>query len=178
MTDSDPTIYFLHYWGKGKASTLAAGFRAALDQTGKQPSHAQVTPIRPIVFVCEHGAAKSVIAAANFNKLAAEQNLPWRAVARGVHPDDAIPANIQGVLTAEGMNVSEWKPQAVGVSDVRGAERVITLSCDLPASAAVKDVTPEAWTVPQITDGYPAARTAIVQRVQELLTSLASAGGQ
>jgi hypothetical protein len=35
MTGSNPTIYFLHYWGKGPAATLAGGFRAALDQLGK-----------------------------------------------------------------------------------------------------------------------------------------------
>jgi hypothetical protein len=28
-------IIFLHYWGTGPAQKLAAGFRAALDQTGK-----------------------------------------------------------------------------------------------------------------------------------------------
>ena len=35
MTDTSPTIFFLHYWGTGPAATLAAGFRAALDQLAK-----------------------------------------------------------------------------------------------------------------------------------------------
>jgi hypothetical protein len=35
MTGTSPAVYFLHYWGKGPAETLAAGFKAALDQTGK-----------------------------------------------------------------------------------------------------------------------------------------------
>ncbi|HEV8291461.1 MAG TPA: DUF1259 domain-containing protein, partial [Tepidisphaeraceae bacterium] len=35
MTNTNPTIYFLHYWGRGPAEKLAAGFKAALDQTGK-----------------------------------------------------------------------------------------------------------------------------------------------
>jgi hypothetical protein len=35
MTDTQPTIYFLHYWGTGPADKLATGFKAALDQTGK-----------------------------------------------------------------------------------------------------------------------------------------------
>jgi uncharacterized protein DUF1259 len=35
MTDTRPMIFFLHYWGKGSASDLATGFRAALDQLGK-----------------------------------------------------------------------------------------------------------------------------------------------
>jgi hypothetical protein len=35
MTTTQPTIYFLHYWGTGPAEKLAAGFKAALDQLGK-----------------------------------------------------------------------------------------------------------------------------------------------
>jgi hypothetical protein len=40
MLDTQPTVIFLHYWGRGPAATLAAGFRAALDQlgTGKSQS--------------------------------------------------------------------------------------------------------------------------------------------
>jgi flavin-binding protein dodecin len=34
MTDTQPTIFFLHYWGTGSASTLAAGVKAAIDQLG------------------------------------------------------------------------------------------------------------------------------------------------
>jgi len=36
MTDTQPAVFFLHYWGTGSAETLAKGFRAALDQLGKQ----------------------------------------------------------------------------------------------------------------------------------------------
>lgn len=35
MIGSHPSIIFLHYWGKGPATQLATGFRAALDQLGK-----------------------------------------------------------------------------------------------------------------------------------------------
>jgi hypothetical protein len=35
MTDTQPTIFFLHYWGTGPASTLASGVRTAIDQLGK-----------------------------------------------------------------------------------------------------------------------------------------------
>ena len=33
MTGTEPTIFFLHYWGTGPADKLAAGFKAALDAT-------------------------------------------------------------------------------------------------------------------------------------------------
>ncbi len=36
MTDTQPTIFFLHYWGTGPADKLARAFKAAVDQTGKK----------------------------------------------------------------------------------------------------------------------------------------------
>jgi hypothetical protein len=35
MTGTDPTVFFLHYWGTGPAVTLAAGFRAAVDELAR-----------------------------------------------------------------------------------------------------------------------------------------------
>jgi len=35
MTDTRPTIYFLHYWGTGPADRLATGFKAAVSEVGK-----------------------------------------------------------------------------------------------------------------------------------------------
>ena len=38
MTNERPMIIFLHYWGTGPAETLAAGFKAAVDELGKHSS--------------------------------------------------------------------------------------------------------------------------------------------
>lgn len=35
MTDTNPTIYFLHYWGTGPVDVLATGFKAAVSELGK-----------------------------------------------------------------------------------------------------------------------------------------------
>jgi hypothetical protein len=35
MTNSRPVVIFLHFWGRGPADKLAAGFKAALDELGK-----------------------------------------------------------------------------------------------------------------------------------------------
>jgi hypothetical protein len=37
MIGTQPTVIFLHYWGKGPAQKLATAFRAALDHTGARP---------------------------------------------------------------------------------------------------------------------------------------------
>jgi len=38
MTGTQPTIFFLHYWGMGPAEKLASGFKAALGELGKGKS--------------------------------------------------------------------------------------------------------------------------------------------
>jgi hypothetical protein len=38
MTDTQPTIFFLHYWGTGPADKLATGFKAALAELGRPGS--------------------------------------------------------------------------------------------------------------------------------------------
>jgi uncharacterized protein DUF1259 len=35
MTEDRPVVIFLHYWGRGRAEKLATGFRAALDELGR-----------------------------------------------------------------------------------------------------------------------------------------------
>jgi hypothetical protein len=35
MTTTQPTIYFLHYWGRGPVEKLAGGFKAAFSELGK-----------------------------------------------------------------------------------------------------------------------------------------------
>jgi hypothetical protein len=39
MVHEQPRIFFLHYWGVGKAEQLASGLRQALDQTGKSEAN-------------------------------------------------------------------------------------------------------------------------------------------
>ena len=38
MTATEPTVYFLHYWGRGPAEKLATAVRAAVDQTSPKSS--------------------------------------------------------------------------------------------------------------------------------------------
>ena len=45
-----------------------------------------------LLFVCLHGAAKSVVGAAHFRRLAAARGLAVDAVAAGTEPDPALAA--------------------------------------------------------------------------------------
>jgi arsenate reductase (thioredoxin) len=128
-----------------------------------------------IVFVCEHGAAKSVIAAAQFNRLASEMKLPYRAVARGAYPEDAVAPAVRRGLAAEGLDVAGWKPQAVSDDDLKRAARVVSLATDLPKrTPSVKPKLLEWNDIPPVSENYSAARSAIVREVEKLVNKLAA----
>jgi len=121
-----------------------------------------------IVFVCEHGAAKSVIAAAYFNKLAEERNSDVRAIARGTHPDSELsPIAIVG-LREDSLTPTELVPQKISLADVESAQRIITF-CELPAEYQSK-VSVEHWdSVPPVSEDYQKARDAILERINQLM---------
>src|ERR671926_880657 len=79
---------------------------------------------RPVIFVCEHGAAKSVIATAYFNKLAAERRLPFRATFRGTTPQDDLSVRAVAGLKADGVAIPSGKPSAISDGDVARATHI------------------------------------------------------
>ncbi|HET8669074.1 MAG TPA: hypothetical protein VFM05_00160 [Candidatus Saccharimonadales bacterium] len=133
-------------------------------------------PIRQpavIVFVCEHGSAKSVVAAAHFNKLARERDMNLRAVSRGTNPDEEIAPKASERLQADGLAVGGEKPRKLSAADAAGAIRIITF-CQLPESHS--NAAPvEMWTdIPPVSESYGKARDAIVERIKRLLDELKS----
>jgi arsenate reductase (thioredoxin) len=124
-----------------------------------------------VVFVCEHGAAKSVVAAAHFNRIARERGLPFHAVAKGSDPQaEASKAAVKG-LEEERLEPLPMKPEAVTAADLAGALRVVTFDCDV-TKVAPKGVPVESWSVPAVGDGYAAARDAIIEKVRKLVDEL------
>jgi protein-tyrosine-phosphatase len=126
-----------------------------------------------IIFVCEHGAAKSIIAAAYFNLLAEQANLEIRAIARGTNPDSELsPKTIAG-LHADGLTPTETIPQKLSPADVAGAQQIVTFS-ELPEDHQNK-IAIERWDdVPAVSENYEKARDTIVERLNHLLDSLRS----
>jgi arsenate reductase (thioredoxin) len=131
----------------------------------------QASPPPQVVFVCAHGAAKSVIAAAYFNKLAAERGLAARATFRGVEPSDALSARAVAGLEADGVALPAGKPTAIGSADVAGATHVFTIGCALPV-AGQGSVKVASWDDVPDDKGYEAMRDAIVRHVRTIVDSL------
>lgn len=125
-----------------------------------------------VVFVCEHGSVKSVMAAALFNASAKERNLDLRAVARGTQPDDQVPARVAKHLKQEGVNIEEFKPRSVSEPELSAALRVVAI--DVPRGQLQSSRGIDHWEgIPSSSD-YMAARSALNQRVQELQFELDS----
>jgi arsenate reductase (thioredoxin) len=125
-----------------------------------------------VVFVCEHGAAKSVIATAYFNKLAADRGLPFRATFRGTSPQDELSVRAVAGLKADGLAVPSGKPSAITDADVAGATHIFAIGCTLPDKAQRSGKAADWSDVPD-DQGYPPMRDAIVRHVTDLLNALA-----
>jgi protein-tyrosine-phosphatase len=128
-----------------------------------------------VLFVCLHGAAKSVVAAAHFRALAAAQGLQLAAVAAGTVPDPELtPAAVKG-LAADGLIPALRHPRPVTLHDLRTATRIVSFGCDVAAPGGQHV---ERWDdVPAVSEGYEGARARIVERLQRLVGDLSSRQG-
>lgn len=127
-----------------------------------------------IIFVCQHGAPKSLIATAYFNKLAAERGLPVRATFRGATPQDDLSVQAVTGLRADGLAIPTGKPSAISDTDVAAATHIFTIGCVLPQKARASGKTADWSDVPD-DRGYGPMRDAIVRHVTALLDDLQGA---
>ena len=131
-------------------------------------SHAQS---KKIVFVCEHGSAKSIIAVSYFNKIAKEKNLSWEAVSRGTSPDAEISPKTKKLLTDDHMPVPDIKPQAITQKDIDEANQVI-LFFPLPENIAGKDNVDYWLGIDAVNGDFEKLRDDILVKLLPLLDSL------
>jgi arsenate reductase len=124
-----------------------------------------------VVFVCEHGAAKSLIAAAYFNKLAAERGLAARASFRGVDPQDALSVRAVAGLKEDGLTIPEGAPTPIAAADGTAATHIFAIGCALPASA-MQSGKASSWDDVPDDQGYGPMRDAIVHHVRTLIAAL------
>ena len=139
------------------------------------PLFAQISqaplPKPKVVFVCEHGAAKSVIAAAEFTRAAKEKGIEVTVLARGTNPDPEVPASIRAGLKADGFDVPVTRPAKVSAADLKGATKVISFGPDLRPIAS--GTTLVDWSAtPSPSENYTAARDYIRKQVETLMKDL------
>src|SRR3712207_4935750 len=132
---------------------------------------------RTILFLCPHNAAKSVLAAAYFDRLAQERGLDYRAASAGTSPDAAPSSAVVTMLWDEGIDVAGHRPRHLTKKDLTDAFRVISLGCDLKdldgGNARV-----DRWDdVPPASQDLGAAQAAIKRHLDELVRELAADDG-
>jgi arsenate reductase (thioredoxin) len=130
-------------------------------------SHAQT---KKVIFVCEHGAGKSVVAAAYFNKIAKDRNLPWEATCRGTNPDKEIGAPTKEGLRADNLLDPTLAPQQLTASDTNNVEKIIVFT-SLPDNLNTRKV--EDWSsLPDINAKYELRRDALIKKINQFFDSV------
>jgi protein-tyrosine-phosphatase len=131
-------------------------------------------PPKQVLFVCEHGNVKSLMAASYFNQRAAQRHLPFQAISRGSAPNStSVPDAIRSGLRDDGFDVSDFRPAAVTGDDIAASLEVVTIGTDLPADAGATGTRIERWNdVPAASTNYAASRESLKTHVEELLDRL------
>jgi arsenate reductase (thioredoxin) len=142
---------------------LALGGPAA--QTAVPP------PAPTVLFMCPHGAAKSLMASAYFQKVARARGLNVRVDFAGTDPDPQLSKAVVAHLEKNGYAIPIEKPRAVTATDMSSADVVISMGCDLSKLPAPKGIVKN-WHVPDFSADFTAAEQAIRQQVNQLVEEL------
>lgn len=86
---------------------------------------------RMVLFVCPHGAAKSRMAAAFFNRIATQG---WEATSAGITPQEAVSLNAIRLL--EGSDAEALLDLAAPqpVAAIPSPDRIVAIDCDVPSA--------------------------------------------
>jgi protein-tyrosine-phosphatase len=147
-------------------ATVAAGLRAQ-----KRDDSAALKP-PTVLFMCPHGAAKSVLASAYFERLAKERGLNVRVESAGTDPDATVSPAVSAHLERQGYPVPASNPRKVNSKDFASADVVISIGCDLSGLGEPRGKLVRWDEVPPLSEDFARADEAIRKRVIELIEEL------
>lgn len=137
-------------------------------QDGSQKS---VTP-PTVLFLCPHGAAKSVLASAYFQRAAKARGLNVHVLSAGTDPDAEVAPAIAGHLRKKGYDVPVGKPRRATAEDMARADVVVSIGCDLKDLPAPRGTLVRWDDVPAPSEAFARADEEIRERVIQLLDEL------
>jgi len=147
--------------------------RTAPIEGGSSQGEPAPSPPRQVLFLCPHGAAKSVLASAYFRRLAKERGLKVLVTSAGTEPDAAVAPVVAAHLTRQGLAAPTSAPRKVTPQDLAQADLVVSLGCDLTGLPKPKG-TLRTWDeIPSPSANFAAADGAIRSRVMALVDELA-----
>lgn len=123
-----------------------------------------------VLFVCDYGSKKSLMAAAYFNQLAQRRGLDAHAISRGITPDADVPARVRNALREDGIDIGDMSPAPLGDA-ATDADLLVSFSPEFAAA----HTRARSWAdVPALSDDFDVARATIQVRVRDLVDELAA----
>ena len=127
-----------------------------------------------VVFVCEHGSVKSLVAMVYFNHMAQERGLAYRAVARGTAPEPSVPSPVRDGLLADGIDVSTFQPRQFKASDLDRASLVVSFDQNVGDIVGARARYLQWDDLPGVLTDFARGRDEIVRHDEEWINELAS----
>ncbi len=125
-----------------------------------------------VLFMCPHGAAKSVLASAYFQRLAKERGLNVRVVSAGTDPDPDVAPAVASHLKNLGYKVPVTKPRRATDEDILTADVVVSIGCELKILAKPSGTLVKWDDVPAPSEDFARADEMIRERVLQLVDEL------
>lgn len=151
-------LIILLFWGAGVSTSLGQDVKIKKDSS-----------VRTILFICEHGAGRSTIAATYFNKIAKKRGLKYHAIFRGVEPQEALGISTKNGLIKDSIDVTDLIPTRLSKNDINNAYKVVTLDVTLPDTLDKADIK---WTGIQWAGNYDVSKAQIALKVDSLIELL------
>jgi arsenate reductase len=145
---------------------------AAADDKAFQTNTARRDKPPTVLFLCPHGAAKSVLASAYFQQAAKERGLNVRVEAAGTDPQEQVSPVVADHLRRNGYEVPVKKPRKVTPHEIETADVVISMGCDLTGLPVRADNLQKWDEVPGPSEDFKKADEAIRRRVTALVDEL------
>ena len=152
-------------------SLVVLGLSVAGAASGQTPSPGVRKPTN-VLFMCPHGAAKSVLASAYFEQYAKERGLNVRVVSAGIDPDENVAPAVAAHLFKSGYPVPTAKPRRVTDADFRAADLVISIGCDVKDLPAQHPGLLDWSDVPDLSAGFGTSDAKIREHVLQLVDEL------
>jgi len=125
-----------------------------------------------VVFVCEHGSAKSLVAASLFNRIAEERGLSVRAISRAVSEktvDHSVPAPLVKNMAQDGFEVGGFTPVPLRAEEAAHADQVVVIAYDGAVDSAA-GAPVEHWNdIAPVGTEYATARDRLQSHIEQLL---------
>jgi len=130
-----------------------------------------------VLFICPHGAGKSVLASAYFQRLPKERGLNVRVQPAGTDPDPTVSPAVAAHLERQGYSAPVTRPRKVTDEEFASADIVVSLGCDRSSLPPRRPAVRRWDDVPPPSEDFARADDTIRRHVMELIDELVRAAG-